>query len=139
MGDSNSSKPGFRPAGNAPAQAGTASSGPASTSQDTAPTDTASGKSGRVIHDERGNAVWDWVKDTTRIAIGSTSRLLKRLEAPELKIEGEKDELSIEADRDQGGGYNPYGAATPRKGGPGAGGGYDPYQKSVTRKPPGRK
>jgi hypothetical protein len=109
------------------------------TPKNTAP-DTLSGRRGRVVHDERGNAVWDWVKDTTRIAIDSTSRLLKRLEVPELKVEGEKDtELRIEPERDPGGGYDPYGKTAPRKGGGAGGGGYDPYQKTVTRKPTGRK
>jgi hypothetical protein len=71
---------------------------------------------GRVVHDERGNAVWDWVKDTTRIAIDSTSRLLKKLETPELKMEERKDEeLRIESERDSGGGYDPYQKITPRK------------------------
>jgi len=65
--------------------------------------------SGRVVHDERGNAVWQWLKNTSRIAIESTSRLLRKLEAPELKVEGRKDEeLRIESDRDAGGGYDPY-------------------------------
>ncbi|HEY3784600.1 MAG TPA: hypothetical protein VGL55_04920 [Steroidobacteraceae bacterium] len=68
-----------------------------------------SGPSGRVVHDERGNAVWDWLKHTSRIAIESTSRLLRKLEAPELKVEEEKDqELRLESDRDKGGGYDPY-------------------------------
>jgi len=94
-----------------------------------------------VVHDERGNAVWDWVKDTTRIAIDSTSRLLKRLEVPELKVEGEKDtQLRLESERDPGGGYDPYGKSTPRTGGgAGGGGGYDPYQKAIPRQPTGRK
>jgi hypothetical protein len=75
------------------------------------------GKSGRVIHDERGNAVWDWIKETSRIAIDSTSRLLKRLEVPELKVEDTQpnNELSLEADRDAGGGYDPYGGSTSGK------------------------
>lgn len=67
---------------------------------------------GRVVHDERGNAVWDWLKDTARIAIDSTSRLLKRLEVPELKVEDtHEQELRIESDRDSGGGYDPYGGS----------------------------
>ena len=67
---------------------------------------------GRVVHDERGNAVWDWVKETGRAAIESTSRLLKRLELPELKTEEQADqELRIESDRDSGGGYDPYNQA----------------------------
>jgi hypothetical protein len=121
------------------------------------------GRSGRIVHDERGNAIWDWVKETSRIAIDSTSRLLKRLEVPELKVEETPDDpLSLEAERDPGGGYDPYGSASPSKsffgravggssggGAPGqggkpsstkrdTGGGYDPYGKGVTRKP-GRK
>jgi hypothetical protein len=79
------------------------------------------GATGKVIHDDRGHAVWQWVKETSRIAIESTSRLLRKLEAPELKMEDTRDEeVRITPD-------------------PGAGGGYDPYNQRV--KPPrsGRK
>lgn len=79
--------------------------------------------SGRVRHDERGNAVWDWIKDTGRHALESTSRLLKKLETPQLKVEGkEEEELRIQSDRDPGRGYDPYNQSTkpsgtaPRKG-----------------------
>ncbi|HKT71563.1 MAG TPA: hypothetical protein VJQ47_01625 [Steroidobacteraceae bacterium] len=68
-------------------------------------------QSGRVVHDARGNAVWDWLKETGRIAIESTSRLLRRLEVPEMKVEGEESAdkgLRLESDRDAGGGYDPY-------------------------------
>ena len=51
----------------------------------------AAGPSGRVRHDERGNAVWDWLKDTGRSAIDATSRLLKKLELSHLEVE-DKDE-----------------------------------------------
>jgi hypothetical protein len=141
MADSNSSKPGSRPAASPPARTGTSAASSASTPKDPAPADTLSGKPGRVVHDERGNAVWDWVKDTTRIAIDSTSRLLKRLDVPELKVEEERDtELRLESERTGGGGYDPYGKTTPQTGGgAGGGGGYDPYQKAVARKPTGRK
>jgi hypothetical protein len=79
--------------------------------------DPASPPSGRVVHDERGNAVWDWVKETSRIAIESTTRMLKKLEAPELKMEDSEDEeLRIMPDPGQGSGYDPYNQATkPRK------------------------
>ena len=79
--------------------------------------DPLAGRSGRIVHDERGNAIWDWVKETSRIAIDSTSRLLKRLEVPELKVEDTpNDPLSLETDRDPGGGYDPYGSsAAPSK------------------------
>ena len=41
---------------------------------------------GRVRHDERGNAVWDIAVSTGVFALESTSKLLKRLEAPELSL-----------------------------------------------------
>ena len=158
MGDSRNSKPGSRPGGAVPP----AKTSAASEKPQTAADDAYAGPSGRVVHDERGNAVWDWVKDTTRSAIDSTSRLLKKLEVPELKMDDtQSNPLGVEADRDAGGGYDPYGSSSPAKGSGrregsnssrgtsfgnprstgstnNAGGGYDPYGKGVTRKP-GRK
>lgn len=175
MGDSNSWKPGSRPGGSVPPAKGLPpAQGPAvgqkpaamgekpmAISQNSPGSrDQSAGQSGRVIHDERGNAIWDWIKETSRIAIDSTSRLLRRLEVPELKMEDTQahHELSIESDRDAGGGYDPYGGSAQGKspgarggagargaessgrargsaGGANAGGGYDPYGKGVTRKP----
>lgn len=66
------------------------------------------GPGGKVVHDQRGNAVWDWLKDTGRNAIESTSRLLRRLEAPGLKMEDKKDEELRLMDDEAGGGYDPY-------------------------------
>jgi len=78
---------------------------------------------GGVRHDARGNAVWQWAVDTGKHAIDSTSRLLKRLEVPGLKLEGESDENqksdpsgeaaagTAPAKPDRQAGYNPYGAA----------------------------
>jgi hypothetical protein len=109
MGNSDSWKPGARPGGNPPpAKPDAASSKPTSANDDAS----AGNAAGRVIHDERGNAVWDWLKDTARIAIDSTSRLLMRLEVPELKMEDTAEqELRMESDRDAGGGYDPYGGS----------------------------
>ena len=76
---------------------------------------------GRIVHDERGNAVWNWVKETGRICIDSTSALLKKLDFGDLKIEGDKDEgLRLEdPNRDVGGGYDPYNQkVAPKKGKP---------------------
>lgn len=78
-----------------------------------------SGPSGRVRHDERGNAIWDWLKDTGRNAFEATSRLLKKLEAPHLDVEDTKDqELRLESDRDPGGGYDPYNQSSKPRGAP---------------------
>ena len=66
---------------------------------------------GKVVHDERGNAVWDWLKQTGRHAIESTTRMLRKLETPELKVEQpHEEELRIQTDGDtcSGGGYDPY-------------------------------
>ena len=69
--------------------------------------------SGKVRHDERGNAVWDFIATTSRVCIEATSRLLKKLEAPELKIEDDKDEeLRITPEPSTGGGYDPYNQST---------------------------
>ena len=105
MTDPNHPKSGPRPGGGGPGK-------PASSPSDAASKDKApqQSSSGRVVHDSRGNAVWQWVKDTGRHAIESTSALLKKLEVPELKVEDHKDdELRLEDDVDPGGGYDPYG------------------------------
>jgi hypothetical protein len=98
MTDPNHSKPG-RPGGGGPEKPAASASGAA-----------ADRSAGHVVHDSRGNAVWQWVKDTGRHAIESTSALLKKLELPELKVHDSKDdELRLEDDVDEGGGYDPYG------------------------------
>jgi hypothetical protein len=69
--------------------------------------------SGRVRHDDRGNAVWEFIATTSRICLDATSRLLKKLETPELKMEDAKDEeLRIMPEPSTGGGYDPYNQAT---------------------------
>jgi hypothetical protein len=131
MGDSHSSKLGTRPGGSpSPAKpAADNSRTPIPGAKPAAP-DSAGNSAGRIVHDERGNAVWDWLKDTARIAIDSTSRLLRKLEVPDLKIEDtQSHELRVESDRDIGGGYDPYGGAAPTSGRASgkSGGGHDHY------------
>ena len=68
-------------------------------------------RTGKVVHDERGNAVWDWLKQTGRNAIESTTRMLRKLETPELEVEQTREEeLRIQPDSGtcSGGGYDPY-------------------------------
>jgi len=109
MTDPYHSKPGPRPGSGGPAKptAAPTPAAPSASKDEAAP----EASRGRVVHDSRGNAVWQWVKDTGRHAIESTSALLKKLELPELKVQDHKDdnELRLEDDVDAGGGYDPYG------------------------------
>jgi hypothetical protein len=154
MGDSHSWKPGTR-SGSSPSPAKPAADASRPPVPATTSGDSRGNSAGRIVHDARGNAVWDWMKDTARIAIDSTSRLLKKLEVPELKVEDtQNQELRLESDRDQGGGYNPYGGSAPTSdrtsgrgrpaSGSGAGGsdpfggaggpaGHDPYGRSSSQ------
>lgn len=64
-------------------------------------------RTGRVRHDERGNAVWDMAVATGVFALESTTRLLKKLDTSGLKLEEHGDsELRLEDDKK--GGYDPY-------------------------------
>jgi cytoskeletal protein RodZ len=42
---------------------------------------------GGVLHDARGNAVWQWATETARHAVASTSQLLRRLDVSSLSLE----------------------------------------------------
>ncbi len=67
--------------------------------------------SGRVRHDERGMAVWDWAVATGEFQMLSATSALKKLVTPDLKIEesARVGALSLEsAGRDKGGGFDPY-------------------------------
>jgi hypothetical protein len=70
----------------------------------------ASGPSGRVRHDERGVAVWDWAVASGEFATLSTTRALKKLEVAELQIQDHQPaELKLEVSgRDKAGGFDPY-------------------------------
>jgi len=68
--------------------------------------------SGRVRHDERGMAVWDWAVASGEFQTLSATRAMKKLGVADLKIEDTRRDapvLSLEkAGRDKGGGFDPY-------------------------------
>ena len=68
--------------------------------------------SGRVRHDERGVAVWDWAVASGEFQALSATRAMKKLGVADLKIEETRRDapvLSLEkAGRDKGGGFDPY-------------------------------
>jgi len=64
--------------------------------------------SGRVRHDDRGTAVWDWKMDTGMFAAMSATGLMRRLDVADLKMQ-EAPSLTLSvAGRDAGGGGDPY-------------------------------
>jgi len=69
-----------------------------------------SGPSGRVRHDERGMAVWDWAVATGEFATLSATRAMKKLSIDDLQIEEPAPaKLTIAPQgRDVGGGGDPY-------------------------------
>lgn len=81
---------------------------PASKDSDDAPVNMAN--AGRVRHDERGVAVWDWAVATGEFATLSATNVMRKLDFGDLKIE--ETQRSVKAmqpvGRDQGGGGDPY-------------------------------
>lgn len=66
---------------------------------------------GRVRHDERGMAVWDWAVASGEFNTLSATSALKKLGVEDLKIEetSRVGGLSLEkSSRDKGGGFDPY-------------------------------
>jgi hypothetical protein len=80
---------------------------------------------GRITHDSRGNAVWNWISESGKIAIDSTSRLLKRLDSSDLSLE----ESDSTPKPEPGATATPGkpSASAPGRSAPAAQGGYDPY------------
>jgi hypothetical protein len=66
--------------------------------------------SGRVRHDERGMAVWDWAVATGEFATLSATRAMKKLSIDDLQIEESTPaKLTVAPQgRDVGGGGDPY-------------------------------
>jgi len=59
-------------------------------------------RSGRVIHDPRGNAVWDWAIETGVLAKTTAAELLRSLAAPMPLV------LEVETERGAGWCGDPY-------------------------------
>jgi hypothetical protein len=78
--------------------------------EDAAANSRSSRPSGRVRHDERGMAVWDWAVATGEFATLSTTRAMKKLSLDDLQIEEPTpSKLNIAPQgRDVGGGGDPY-------------------------------
>ena len=84
---------------------------PAASAEDTSDKLQGGRPSGRVRHDERGMAVWDWAVASGEFHTLSATSALKKLEVVELKIEetARVAGLAVEASsRDKGGGFDPY-------------------------------
>lgn len=81
-----------------------------SASEDSVDLPRSSGPSGRVRHDERGMAVWDWAVATGEFATLSATRAMKKLSIDDLQIEEPTPtKLTIAPQgRDVGGGGDPY-------------------------------
>ena len=63
---------------------------------------------GRVRHDDRGAAVWDWAMETGVFDTLSSSALMRRLDVAELKVQESPGLALAVAGRDAGGGGDPY-------------------------------
>jgi len=64
--------------------------------------------SGRVTHDDRGTAVWDWALDTGVFDALSSSGLIRRLDVADLKMQESPGLALAVAGCDAGGGGDPY-------------------------------
>jgi hypothetical protein len=60
-------------------------------------------RGGKVVHDARGNAIWQWGVATGVFAAIKSTELLNMLENPTLSLEGE---LSVGSDEWAGDPYN---------------------------------
>jgi hypothetical protein len=93
----------------------------------TAETKDASPEAGRIVHDSRGNAVWKWGKGSDSSSTATTSKMLRKLDIGNLRLE---DAAQAESP--------PETKTANKKGATGYGPGYNPYDRTapVRRMPP---
>jgi hypothetical protein len=72
---------------------------------------------GRIIHDDRGNALWKWAGDASNTATGSG--ILKHIDPSDLQVESHSGRFAVPRsvatrapDPDRG--YDPYNQTQPR-------------------------
>lgn len=95
---------------------------------------------GRVRHDERGMAVWDWAAASGETAALSATNIMRKLDVTGLSIEQTQTSLkAMEApSREQGGGSDPYNQHRPQAGDPfkkNSASGSDPYNRGNLNTP----
>ena len=102
----------------------TLDSHPAASAPSREPADPAS-PAGRIVHDARGNAVWNWSKGNSSTGVGSTSQMLKQLDLTNLTVEDETPASKEAEPKHRGSGYGP---------------GYNPYNRTapVRVRPPSK-
>jgi hypothetical protein len=76
----------------------------------------ASSRPGRIIHDARGNAVWNWDNGSDPSSTASTSKMLKKLDLANLQVEDTVRPEELPAAKKRGSGYGP---------------GYNPYDRTA--------
>ena len=87
---------------------------PGAPSSDPTPSTT---QQGSIRHDSRGNAVWTWDKGSDANSTASTSKMLRKLELGDLRLEDApepqgKPETRVKGSG-YGAGYNPYDRTAP--------------------------
>ena len=76
----------------------------------------ASSRAGQITHDSRGNAVWRWDQGSDPASTASTSKMLKKLELADLRVEDAAQpgkEAGAKKGSSYGPGYNPYDRTAP--------------------------
>ncbi len=98
---------------------------PATGTESSPETKDASAHAGRIVHDSRGNAVWNWDKGSDPTSTASTSNMLRKLDLANLRVEDaappEKQAETKKTGSGYGPGYNPYDRTSPVRGAPGKG------------------